>query len=740
LCALKVRLVLEVANFIKNRPITREWIRMPSRSAVTKLQVILIIDLLVVAFAAGGYYYVQSLPPPLKKAEFQVTNLTIDPLEAGTDQPITISVNVTNVGEETGNHSVTLTINDAVKETKTAQLLGNESKIVEFQVTESSEGSYFVKIEGLNGTFTISAAPPPSTFKLSDLLISPYEAWVGNPIKISVKVSNTGDKHYSYSLAFKVNDVVRETKTIQLSAGETTTVEANVTESSEGTYSVNVGGLTGKFYIVPTGKHTLKVVTAYSGLLFTLDGNPNTTPYSALLDVGTHTLAAPDSFTTHKGGVLKFLQWPDGDTNPVKTINLQSWTLLVPTYKIISGIASCPSLYVWNGNNYVYRTEVSSGTGYLGILDHFRADGSIAFDYSYPWDYLKLDRNQIQPRNGYYDMILTQESDELFYLDAAKLIVVDHSPNLDVYSTKGTYMYNLTGQGKIYTVGKNPLTPISAVNGKGEDALPQIAKLDGIYSPGHPDLQWDSLELNLGNLTGAKEIKLIVAGLIIYSSGQVQGEWAQKFVTQPGVQPFPPPYMEVKDKNGNWTRVPDDTEFPLTEVNPESFVVNLTGLFPTNDYSLKIHTFFDTRFDYIGIDTTPQQNVAIKEIDSVHSDFSQVFGTLSTSTGNFTRYGDVTALMLYADDKFVIGRQGDQIHLMFPADIGPVPEGMERDFFVFVSCWFKVKGLPYLAFTVDPIPFHDMSCFPYPPTERYPCDGDHLSYLLEYNTRTIAIP
>ena len=50
-----------------------------------------------------------------------------------------------------------------------------------------------------------------------------------------------------------------------------------------------------------------------------------------------------------------------------------------------------------------------------------------------------------------------------------------------------------------------------------------------------------------------------------------------------------------------------------------------------------------------------------------------------------------------------------------------------------------INGLPYLDLTVDPSPFNEMSCFPYPPTESYPYE-DHLSYLLEYNTGTITIP
>jgi len=207
----------------------------------TQIVDLTIVAMIIVAIIIGGYnYYVVTLHPPLKKAEFQVANLTVNPAEAGVGQSITISANVTNIGEEEGSYSGNLTINDVVRENKTIQLLGNESRIVEFTVTENSEGNFYVKLGGLNGSFVIVAVPPPDVFKVSDLSISSYENWANENITISVKVNNIGDETYSYSLDFRVDEVVRETKTIQLSAGETTTVEANVTESSEGTHSVKL--------------------------------------------------------------------------------------------------------------------------------------------------------------------------------------------------------------------------------------------------------------------------------------------------------------------------------------------------------------------------------------------------------------------------------------------------------------------------------------------------------------------
>src|SRR3990170_442818 len=106
---------------------------MHPRSAITKLKAILIIDVIIIALAAGSYYYLQNqglLGVATKPAEFTVSNLTINPSESYVGQPVTISVNATNIGQDEGNYSASLIINDLVKETKIIPLLGGESIIV----------------------------------------------------------------------------------------------------------------------------------------------------------------------------------------------------------------------------------------------------------------------------------------------------------------------------------------------------------------------------------------------------------------------------------------------------------------------------------------------------------------------------------------------------------------------------------------------------------------------------------
>jgi len=88
---------------------------MLSRSARTKLKTILVIDILIVAVAAGVYFYLQAeglIVAEPKQAEFIVTDLKINPVEAEVYEPILVTVNVTNIGDEQGEYVANLTINN----------------------------------------------------------------------------------------------------------------------------------------------------------------------------------------------------------------------------------------------------------------------------------------------------------------------------------------------------------------------------------------------------------------------------------------------------------------------------------------------------------------------------------------------------------------------------------------------------------------------------------------------------
>ncbi len=743
---------------------------MLSRSAIVKLKAILVIDLIIIGIAAGTYFYLQNqgvIAVGVKPAQFSLTNLTIDPANVTVGEAVQISANVTNIGDLEGNQTFTLEINSKIKESANVTLAGGDTQLLEFTVIEMAEGNYTVKLGDLEGSFKVNpAAPETSKIILSSLKVDPYEAWVDQPITISALAENPSAEQERLTIRFTIDGVIADVKTIELEAGAEQTVQFVYNVSvSEGKHAIKLNTLSGSFTVVKTGYHTLTINRSGGGstpLPFTLNGKELKTAYTELLPVGEYSLSVPTPFDVGTG-VLEFSYWSDGVKSSSRTFTLDRRMIIVATYTLISGYASCPSLYIWNGTGYSYVTDVSN-SGWLGYIDYIKPNGDIVFGGGNPWDYVKLDKNLLAARSidgdSYFDIALFQQWDELFYLDTAYMMAVDHPIGTDVYTTMTNYI-NQGFNGQIYTVnGNNLLSPVSAVNEKGENVLQQILEADGIFTPGINGVtspSWNNITLNqltldLGDLSAAQQIKLIIKGMVDWGPAEPYYEWIDSFkeaasqglVPPEGAKITPPPYMEVKDANGNWIRIPQDRQIPIpSDYTARTFAVSLTGLFPTDvsDYQIRFTNFWNVTFDYIGIDTTQQQDVIIQKITPT-AILDQVWDTQSTSSGVFTRYGDVTQLMQSFDDMFVIGRQGDRVMLKFPtADLQPVPEGMVRDYFFFVAAWFKdpPENWGYgFEYTVDPLPFMGMTGFPYPfDQESYPYDATHLAYLQEYNTRVI---
>jgi len=734
--------------------------------------------------ALSASFKVTSEAQSVKPAEFQVTDLTINPTEVIAGEPVEISVTVTNVGEATGTYTVNLQIDGEIRDSQDVTLAGQAAETVEFELTETNAGSHTVMVDSQSGTFTVeSLAPPSPNTKLKRLVVTPYEVWAGETVTIRAIADNlAADEESTLQVRLFIEKEAKSTKAVTLEPGATdvpiefvVTAEDGAADGNIEGYSVevvNLGNQTNKlagyFQVAPDGFHTLTISRSGGGstpMIFTLDGVEYETPYRELLPVGEYSIST-DKIVELATGVVEFSHWNDGVENESRTFVLDKYTSLIAHYIVISGYASCPSLYVWNGTDYVYITEVSNA-GWLGYIDYINEDGEIVFGGGNPWDHIKLEKTPLQPRNGtdydYYDVVLFQQWDEIFYLDTAYLVAVDHPSNVDVYSSMVNYI-NKGFYGQIYSVNKtNLLTPAAAINEKGEDVLPQIAELDGVFTPASNGLEspsWDNmtfnqLTLDLGDLSGAPEIKLVINGMVDWGPPEPYYKWIDQFkeaaaegLITNSTEVYPPPIMEVMDAEGNWIQVPQGRQMPIPgDYVPRTFAVDLNGLFPEgiSQYKIRITNFWNVTFDYIGIDISPQADITVHEILPVATLEPLDFGTVvSKASGNFTKYGDVTPLLLEADDKFVIGMQGDKVVLKFPTtDLPPLEEGMERSFFMFVACWFKDAPGNWgygFDFTVDPLPFQAMSGFPYPPTESYPTSPEYMEYLAEWNTRAVNLP
>ena len=105
--------------------------------------------------------------------------------------------------------------------------------------------------------------------------------------------------------------------------------------------------------------------------------------------------------------------------------------------------------------------------------------------------------------------------------------------------------------------------------------------------------------------------------------------------------------------------------------------------------------------------------------------------------GMYTRFGDVRELMTDVDDRLTILGSGDELTLRFgAAGLPAVRPGWKRDYLLKVDGWAKDRD-PNTAFSgsVEPLPFHGMSVYPYPAGESFPKDAGPEKWRKEYNTR-----
>jgi hypothetical protein len=105
-------------------------------------------------------------------------------------------------------------------------------------------------------------------------------------------------------------------------------------------------------------------------------------------------------------------------------------------------------------------------------------------------------------------------------------------------------------------------------------------------------------------------------------------------------------------------------------------------------------------------------------------------------TGMYTRYGDVTPLLHESDDRYIIANSGDEITIEFDAvKLPALKKGWKRDYLIRSVGWVKDGDLnTAMGHSVEPLPFHGMSSYPYPPGESFPMKEEMVK---EYNTRNI---
>jgi tetratricopeptide (TPR) repeat protein len=414
--------------------------------------------------------------------------------------------------------------------------------------------------------------------------------------------------------------------------------------------------------------------------------------------------------------------------------------------------SSCPYLYTWNGERFEFITDFMGG----GEMGYWHAPG--VRNKPDPDEYVRIPEGKLKPRNGRYELRVTNELEEVLYVDQLQLVAVAHPQETEVYPNEGLIDPPLPPF-KLYKT-RNAHLPVSATDDQGRDVLDRIASLDRRY----PDdfklhslrgyAEEHTLTLDVGQPSVGQTVLLMTAWTdYAFSSDNVAA-------SQSGLSMMPPA-VQVKDAQGNWKTVIPDMGIPVGR--PQTVAVDLTGKFLTQNREVRIVTNMRIYWDQILVDTSsgnfPTQLTRLNPLTAelhwrgfsaeVTPDGRQPYGydyervsavsPWKTFAGRYTREGDVKALVSKTDDLFVISLPGDEIAVSFDARrLPPLPRGWKRTFLLYADGFSKEMDINSASpDQVEPLPFHAMSGYPYPATESYPMTKARKEYFKRYNTRIV---
>jgi tetratricopeptide (TPR) repeat protein len=438
--------------------------------------------------------------------------------------------------------------------------------------------------------------------------------------------------------------------------------------------------------------------------------------------------------------------WPAGI---LQTEILTKTAAVLPVEELDRKPSSCPYLYAWNGGRFEFITDFMGG----GEMGNWEGPGR--FDHPDPDEYVRLTDAQLQPRDGRYELRVTNELEEVLFVDRLALLAVGHPPDVEVYPNEG--LLESPRPFKLYAVGDlHP--PVAALDDQGRDVRERLLETDRRFVEGFPLHRIrgyaapHALTLDLGR----DDDVLLLTGWTDYafSSDNVAAH-------QIGLE-MQFPQLQVEDVAGGWTTVAD---VGLPVGRPQTVLVDLAGLWRGPSRRVRIVTNLRIYWDrarsgrsrrdlHLEAASLPATRMDLRERgfsaptspdgrEPLGYDYTRVswHAPWKLVPGRYTRPGDVRELLASSDDIFVLSRPGDEIALSFDAGgAPPLPPGWRRTFLFYGDGFSKEMDINSATpDSIGPLPFHGMSRYPYTAPEAFPMTAEREAAFARYNTRVVHL-
>ena len=446
--------------------------------------------------------------------------------------------------------------------------------------------------------------------------------------------------------------------------------------------------------------------------------------------------------------------WPNGTVRAEFEVNADQAVLAEQRLK-----ASCPWLFAYNGKEMEFIKDAVPWGSAIGLRINTLGSAKIAATA----EWYKIRRDQLVPRDGYYDIRVTAELWEVYYYDYIGLMSVDHPEGTEIFVDERFVVPPLTVG---FTTVKTPQPIKQAIDDNGDDVTAIVGTRDAkaLDSFGRGQYQGVTrdhyLEIVLpDDAPTSGPLYLIAHGSIHDTESSLNVA-----ITQGNRWRAQPMSLEVPDGKGGWMTARSNLGFPAGR--KKTVLFDLKDIWrPNTPRRVRIRTNLEIYWDHIewaqGLPEAPVKMVTLapSTVDlhfrgySVVSkpdagapeipDYNRLFSTKQAwrdLEGYYTRFGEVSELLKAIDDRYVIVASGDEMSFRF-REQPPPAAGSVRDFILMGDGWIKDGDYnSTFSRTVLPLPHHGQQVYETPPGKledefvyrRFPQDWQ------VYHTRYVA--
>jgi hypothetical protein len=420
---------------------------------------------------------------------------------------------------------------------------------------------------------------------------------------------------------------------------------------------------------------------------------------------------------------------------------------------------SCPFLFAYNGKQMGFVKDAVPWSSAIGL--RINTLGTARVEATEEW--YKIGRDQLVPRDGYYDIRITAELWETYYYDHLSLMVVDHPEGTEIFVDE---RFVIPPAKLSVTTVSTPRKVAKAIDDRGQDVTRIVNTLDGNYLDTFGRGRYQGVtrdhyvEVDLGeDASTSGPLWLIAHGWMHPTDSSINVAISQG--TQERAKPLS---LEVPDGRGGWEVVRPNMGFPAGR--KKICLFDLTNVFRSGTpRRLRLRTNLEVYWDLlewaIGVPDAELKTTRLNpEVADLHHRGYSVINQANDSSpqipdynrlsgskqiwrdliGYYTRFGDVRELLMHADDRYVIMNAGDEMTFRFSAPPSP-PSGWVRDYVIVGDGWIKDGDYnSTFSKTVLPLPYHAKNEYITPPARledewvyrRYPEDWHN------YHTRYVT--